>query len=142
MAVNRLQASLAAATNEVTVAAANFNFDFTLVKYEAPKEYQALGETLSAKRKHEAETRPCYITVRRLGALFEGVCPSTPKLVAVYGRRAGEILKSAINKTSTDFSNSIFSVYTGINATAIWAAATSLKASLYVHLLAYLLIRF
>jgi hypothetical protein len=141
MAVGRLGAALAAATNEVTVAAANINFDFTLVKYEAPKEYQSLGQILSAKRKHEAETGPCHIIARRLGALFEGVCPSTPKLVAAYGKRVAEISKSATDKVSNEFSNSIFSAYVGIDATTIWAAATSSKAALHVHLLACLLAR-
>jgi hypothetical protein len=141
MAINRLQASLAAATNEVTVAAANINFDFTLVKYEAPKEYQPLGGILSAKRKHEAETGRSHITARRLGALFEGVCPSTPNLVAAYGTRVAEISKSATDKASAEFSNSIFSAFAGIDATTIWAAATSSKAALYVHLLACLLAR-
>lgn len=141
MAINRLQASLAAATNEVTVAAANINFDFTLVKYEAPKEYQPVGGILSAKRKHEAETGRSHITARRLGALFEGVCPSTPNLLAAYGTRVAEISKSATDKASAEFSNSIFSAYAGIDATTIWAAATSSKAALYVHLLACLLAR-
>ena len=44
MYLGKLQAALAAATNEVTVAAANINFDFALIKCEAPKEYHVLGE--------------------------------------------------------------------------------------------------
>jgi hypothetical protein len=42
-----VQAALGAATNEFTLAAVNLNFDFTLWKTEAPKEYQELGQVLS-----------------------------------------------------------------------------------------------
>lgn len=141
MSISKLQAALAAATNEVTVAAANINFDFTLVKYEAPKEYQPLGEVLSGKRKSNAETGSSHITAQRLGALFEGVCPPTPNLVKAYGIRASEIAKAAKDKISSDYANSIFSAYTGIDGTTIWAAATSSKAALHVHLLACILAR-
>jgi hypothetical protein len=75
MAISRLQAALAAATNELTVAAANFNFDFTLVKCEAPKEYHDLGKALSSNRKDEADLGQTHITGRRLGALLEGIVP-------------------------------------------------------------------
>ncbi|KAK2808292.1 hypothetical protein FQN50_004851 [Emmonsiellopsis sp. PD_5] len=142
MAINRLQASLASATNEVTVAAANINFEFTLVKYEAPKEYQPLGKILSAKRKKDAEYGSSHVTARRLGALFEGVCPNTPNLVKTYGERVSEISKSAIDKGHNEYSQSIFSAYAGVDATSIWAAATSSKAALHVHLLACMLARF
>ncbi|PGH15647.1 hypothetical protein AJ79_02240 [Helicocarpus griseus UAMH5409] len=142
MSVGRLQASLAAPTNEVVVAASNINFDFTLVKYEAPKEYQPLGQILSERRKHEAEHGSSHVTARRLGALFEGVCPSTPNLVKAYGERVSEISKSATDKASNQYSRSIFAAYTGVDATSIWAAATSSKAALHVHLLACMLARF
>lgn len=79
--MGQLQPSLAEVTNEVTLAAANINFDFTLVKYEAPKEYQPLGGILSNRRKQEAESGSSHVIVRRLGALFIGVCSSTPNLV-------------------------------------------------------------
>lgn len=39
-AVGRLQAALASVTNEVTLAAANIDFDFSIVKFEAPKEFR------------------------------------------------------------------------------------------------------
>ncbi len=44
MAIGRLQASWFGMTNEVSLSAAQLNFDFTLVKCEAPKEYHQLGE--------------------------------------------------------------------------------------------------
>jgi hypothetical protein len=48
------------------------------VKKEAPKEYLSLGESLSKSRKHEAENGIIHRIARRLGALFDGVCPATP----------------------------------------------------------------
>jgi hypothetical protein len=55
MTISRIQAALGMVKNEVTVAAAQINFDFTLVKNEAPKEYHLLGECLSKRRKDEAK---------------------------------------------------------------------------------------
>jgi hypothetical protein len=138
MTISRLQAALATATSEVTVAAANLNFDFTLVKYEAPKEYQPLGGILSAKRKENAEHGSIHRLARQLGALFEDVCPASPGLIEAYGKRASEIAKSSASDQKSD---TLFSDYTGIDGTSIWAAATSSKAALHVHLLASLLAR-
>jgi hypothetical protein len=140
MALGRLQASLAAVTNEVTVAAANINFDFTLVKREAPREYQELGDFLSQKRKEDAESGSPHITARRLGALFEGVCPPTPNLIKAYGVRVSEISTIA-RKSSNEPSDSIFAEHTGVDGTSIWAAATSSSTALHVQLLACMLAR-
>jgi hypothetical protein len=74
--------------------------------------------------------------------LFKGVCPSTPKLVAAYGKRVSEICEHAVDKTSSKFSNSIFSTYSEIDGASIWAVATSSKATIHVHLLANMLARF
>ncbi|KXH29080.1 hypothetical protein CSIM01_02149 [Colletotrichum simmondsii] len=145
MSVGRLQAALASATNEVTVAAANINFDFTLVKYEAPKEYQPLGALLSPKRKENAEFGPSHCTARRLSSLFQDVCPETPNLISAYGKRVSEISTRAAKKQSTKFAHSMFESYVGIDATSIWAAATSSdptsadKGALHIHLLASML---
>jgi len=141
MSIGKLQAALAAATNEVTVAAANINFDFTLVKYEAPREYQHIGGLLSTKRKRDAESGTAHITARRLGSLFEDVCPPTPNLIKAYGKRASEIAELAGSKDTGDYSKSIFGSYSGVDATSIWAAATSSKAALPVHLLSCMLAR-
>ncbi|KAH7089469.1 hypothetical protein FB567DRAFT_466528 [Paraphoma chrysanthemicola] len=140
MAISKLQAQLAAATNEVTVAAANLIFNFTLVKYEAPKEYQGLGKVLSAKRKDNTEHGSSHITARQLGALFEGVCPTTPNLLEAYGTRASEIAKAS-KRNSEPCIKTFFSEYTGIDGTSIWAAATSSNSALHVHLLACMLAR-
>ena len=142
MALSRLQASLAAVTNELTVAAAHINFDFTLIKCEAPKEYQVLGENLSSRRKVEAETGTIHATARRLGALFEGVCPSTPKLVQAYGTRVSEISEAIKGKDGFKSTNSgPFSAHSGIDGASIWAAATSSTTAIHVQLLACMLAR-
>ncbi|KAM5346322.1 hypothetical protein ACJ41O_009327 [Fusarium nematophilum] len=137
--LGRLQAALAAATNEVTVAAANINFDFTLVKYEAPKEFQPLEGFLTTTRKRDAETGRAHVVARRLGALFDGICPETPALIKAYGARVSEISKAATQKESQEYSKSIFASFVGVDATSIWAAATSSKTAIHVHLLACML---
>ncbi|KLU92095.1 hypothetical protein MAPG_11042 [Magnaporthiopsis poae ATCC 64411] len=142
MSIGKLQAALASATNEVTVAAANINFDFALVKCEAPPEYQPLGLQLSAKRKHEAENGSQHVTARRLGALFEGLCPPASRLIAAFGKRASEISNDANAKFKPQFAAKwIFSDYAGVDATSLWAAATSSKAAIPVYLLACMLAR-
>ncbi|KAI1074684.1 hypothetical protein F5B20DRAFT_595893 [Whalleya microplaca] len=136
--IGRIQAGFAQATQELTVAAANLNFDFTLIKLEAPPEYRAIGNVLSPSRVHEAENGPLHVTARRLGALFDGVCPHTPTLIKAYGTRASEISQEVAN-TDSNASRGldwIRSEYGGIDATSIWASATSSKAALPVHLLA------
>ncbi|KAK0616556.1 hypothetical protein B0T14DRAFT_523374 [Immersiella caudata] len=142
--IGRLQAALANATNEVTVAAANINFDFCLVKYDAPKEYHPIGALLSMRRKEDAESGKSHVTARRLAALFQNICPDTPNLIAAYGQRVSEISKAATNDgQASHFANSMFSQFAGIDATSIWAAATSSDTAaggaLHVHLLASML---
>jgi hypothetical protein len=112
---------------QVTVAAANINFDFTLVKYEAPKEYQPLGGVLSLRRKRDAESGTAHTTAQRLGALFEGACPTTPHLIAAYGKRVSEIAEAATKTDLKELSKSMFVTYSGVDATSIWAAATRQK---------------
>jgi hypothetical protein len=142
--VGRLQAALASATNEVTVAAANINFDFSIVKYEAPKEFHPVGQLLSDRRKRDAEDGKSHTTARRLAVLFAGVCPKTPALVAAYGKRASDIATRATSNVSKAHFASVFSQYTGVDATSMWAAATSSPngadgGAIHVHLLACML---
>ncbi|TLD27937.1 hypothetical protein E2P81_ATG06283 [Venturia nashicola] len=141
MAINRLQAALAAVTNEVTVAAAQINFDFTLIKHEAPREYQLLGKNLSQKRKDDAESGSIHITARRLGALFDRVCAPTPNLLKAYGTRVSETSDELTSTASSEAANSIFAAYSGFDGTSIWAAATSSMPAIQVQLLACLLSR-
>ncbi|KAI1320519.1 hypothetical protein F5Y16DRAFT_417425 [Xylariaceae sp. FL0255] len=142
LSLGKIQAALASATNEVTVAAANLNFDFTLMKFEAPPEYQPVSAHLTTKRRENAEQGDIHVTARRLSALFEGVCPNTPNLIKAYGKRASEISKVAESIPSHD-RGGIFAEYLGIDATSIWAAATSSQSgsSIQIHLLACLLAR-
>ena len=67
--VGRIQNALMSATNKVVVTAANINFDFSMIKYEAPPEYRGISGALSSTRRQEAETGELHITARRLGAL-------------------------------------------------------------------------
>lgn len=69
--------SVATFSNENTVSLANLKFDFSLVKLEAPQEFDRLALTISPKRKSEAEEGALHRTARRLGALFEGSLPTT-----------------------------------------------------------------
>lgn len=142
-AIGRLQAALANVTNEVTVAAANLNFDFTLVKYEVPREYEPIGKMMSSSRKQKAENGPAHVTARRLAALFDGVCPPSPALVKAYGTRASEIAQQATDKQPKEHYSSIFAQYAGVDATSMWASATSSNAAdggaVNIHLLACLI---
>src|SRR2546421_2228521 len=85
--------SLVSASNETSLALANLQYDFSLIKVEAPVEYTALGSALSSKRRCEAEAGPQHKTARRLAAIFEQLVPPTPKLIAAYGQRVSEIIQ-------------------------------------------------
>jgi hypothetical protein len=110
-------AALFSGTNEVNIAGASINFDFTLIKYEAPKEYHGLGQTLSARRKQDAETGPIHVTARRLRALFDGVIPQVPLLVEAYGKRVSEIAEAARKSTLNQNSPGFLSDYAGVDGT-------------------------
>ena len=92
--LTRFTPSFLSASNENTLALASMKFDFSLVKVEAPVEFNPLGMVLSQRRKAEAEDGSYHRTARRLGALFEQLMPSTPKLLSAYGRRVSEIINS------------------------------------------------
>ncbi|KXX78284.1 hypothetical protein MMYC01_206494 [Madurella mycetomatis] len=87
--------------------------------------------------------RAARYTSRRDGSapLFEGVPPATPNLIKAYGMRATELAQQTSAQASLESLSWIFSAYRGIDATSLWAAATSRKAALPVHLLACLLAR-
>lgn len=53
--IGRIQNALMSATNEVVLTAANFNFDFSLVKYDAPPEYRCISNAITSSRRQEAE---------------------------------------------------------------------------------------
>ena len=56
--------SVVTGTVENTLALANLNFDFTLVKLEVPQEYQGLRNALSKRRVENAEEGPMHRTAR------------------------------------------------------------------------------
>lgn len=135
MSISDISASLASARNENTLTLANLNFDFSLFKVEAPTEYQALGASLSNKRRTEAEEGTQHITARKLGALFDQLLPSTPNLTKAYGRRVSEISANEVVNPKGTKSDGFFTSHVGADGTTIWAAATSGQAAISVHLL-------
>jgi hypothetical protein len=129
------------ATNENYAALANIKFDFSLVKMEAPIEFNGIASALSARRRVEAEEGPSHKTARRLGALFEDIVPSTPKLISAFGLRMSEIMNtSGVNVIGTG-QHGPFEPYVGADGTTLWAAATSGISALGVYLLSCLLAR-
>lgn len=94
MALGRLTSAALSGTIDTTIALAAVNFDFSLVKIEARKEYEDIGVCLSRNRSDEAERGETHVTARKLGALFADVIPSTAHLFRAYGSRASEIARS------------------------------------------------
>ncbi len=129
------------ASQETTVALANLNFDFALIKYDAPEEYRGLGEALSMRRKDVAENGAVHVTARKLGALFGSAIPQVPSLIHAYGLRASEVAKQPTVNPKGTARQGIFADHVGADGTSIWAAATSGTDAVTMHLLACLLAR-
>ncbi|KAF2800371.1 hypothetical protein K505DRAFT_263875 [Melanomma pulvis-pyrius CBS 109.77] len=133
--------SMFSATNENYAALANVKFDFSLIKMEAPVEFNGIVSALSARRRIEAEEGPPHKIARRLGALFEDLVPSTPKLIKAYGLRMSEIMNTSdVNDIGTG-QHGPFEPYVGADGTTLWAAATSGISALGIYLLSCLLAR-
>ena len=140
--ISKLSASAVSAVSEITFAAANLNFDFSLVKVEAPQEFQALGRVLSHDRRKDAEEGIPHNTARKLAALFEPLLERTPELLKAYGTRSSEIAESPeINPRGSKKSHGLFFKQAGADCTTIWAAATSGQSAIALHLLACMLAR-
>lgn len=139
-AISRFTTALLAGSQENTFALAALNFDFSLYKVEAPKEFQVVGTRLTEERRNLAENGSQHITARKLGALFRSKIPRVSALLKVYGQRVSEITR-AIPETQKWDSKSLFPDQLGIDATSIWAAATSGSEALAVQLLACMLAR-
>lgn len=135
--LGKLTASLATGT----AALLNVNFDFSLYKIEAPKEFEGVGSHLSLAKRKIAESGSLHITARKLGALFERLIPPIPELTKAYGTRASEIAASFKVNPTDAASSGAFASHLGPDATSIWAAATSGKHAIATHLLACLLAR-
>ncbi|KAH9203228.1 hypothetical protein DL95DRAFT_162651 [Leptodontidium sp. 2 PMI_412] len=139
--IGKLALSLASGVQETTLAFANFSFDFAIIKMEAPLEYHGLGNRLSKKRKLEAEEGHLHVTARQLGALFAEIVPPVPNLARIYGLRVSEISENPIINPAGSASDGPLASHIGIDGTTIWAAATSGRGALQVHLLACILVR-
>lgn len=145
--IGRFTNSLLSASNENTLALANLNFDFTLFKFEAPREFRTIGKSLSLRRRDDAEQGKIHKTARKLGALFEALVPSTPNLLKAYGTRSSEIASNPDANPKGSKDHGAFADFVGIDGSSLWAAATSgivnagTHAALSMHLLACMLAR-
>ena len=137
----RIQGALTALTQDTTLALVNGNFNFSLVRVDAPAEYKGLGAALSHRRRSAAEHGTSHKTACKLGALFEQVLPSTPSLFKAYGLRASEIAQSPLVNPKSTQAHGPFAEHIGVDGTTIWAAATSGKGAVAIHLLACMLAR-
>ena len=95
-AVSKLQAAFVSASQETTLALANLNADFSLVKIEPRLEYRDIGGALSSRRRAAGEAGSIRVTARRLGSLFQSLVPDVSNLLAAYGKRASELSKSPV----------------------------------------------
>ena len=139
--VGRIAVSGLHGSQETTLALANINLDFSMIKLESPAEFRGLGNALSKKRKQEAEDGSTHRTARKLGLLFADDLPKTPELAKAYGLRASEIAENRQVNPKSSPNDGPFAEYVGADGTSIWAAATSGKGALAVHLLACMLAR-
>ncbi|KAK7409382.1 hypothetical protein QQX98_008444 [Neonectria punicea] len=139
--LGNISASLISAKNENTAALVNINLDVSLYRCDPPAEFLPVGSALATWRKTEAEDGELHKTACRLGFLFNELVPETPNLIRCYGTRASEIMNSPnINPRGTS-EDGAFRDFVGADGTCIWAAATSIPASLSAFLLACMLAR-
>ena len=141
MSINRLAVAFVNSALEIHPALANINFDFSLWKTAPPKEFEGVGAALTTFKRNEAENGCAHQTARKLGALFEKLLPSTPKLIQAYGQRASDISKAASIDTEARAAYGVFASQVGVDAVSLWAAATSGSSAIAVHLLACMLAR-
>jgi hypothetical protein len=141
MSFNKLAVSAVNGALEIQPALANINFDFSLWKVAPPKEFEGVGAALTTFRRNEAENGCAHRTARKLGALFEKLLPTTPKLIKAYGQRASEISKASSIDAEARAAYGVFASRVGADATSLWAAATSGSSAIAVHLLACMLAR-
>ncbi|KAH7310855.1 hypothetical protein B0I35DRAFT_439804 [Stachybotrys elegans] len=139
--IGQISLSAIAGEQKTTIGLVHGNFDFSLIKLEAPVEYHGLGQHLSRKRKHEAEEGAIHATARKLGALFADELPPVLHLKRAYGLRTSEIAENPKYNPTGKASHGPLKGLIGADGTSIWAAATSGPGALEVHLLACLLAR-
>jgi len=141
MSFGKLAVSAVNGALEIQPALANINFDFSLWKVAPPKEFEGVGAALTTFRRNEAENGCAHRTARKLGALFEKLLPTTPKLIKAYGQRASEISQASSIDADARAAYGVFASRVGADATSLWAAATSGSSAISVHLLACMLAR-
>ncbi|CAM1500459.1 Fc.00g096210.m01.CDS01 [Cosmosporella sp. VM-42] len=134
-------ASLISAKNENTAALVNINLDISLYRSDPSPEFLRVGSALAAWRKREAEDGELHKTACRLGFLFNELVPETPNLIRCYGARASDIMNSPNINPQGTAEDGPFRDVVGADGTCIWAAATSISASLSAFLLACMLAR-
>jgi hypothetical protein len=134
--ISKFIASAASVQNELQLAVASLNLDFTLVRLEAPKEFSGVNQSLTEYRRENAESGALHRTARKLGALFDGVPPQCPELLAAYGKRVSEICDAQNIDPKERARHGIFSRFAGADSASLWAAATSGTNAIAVHLLA------
>jgi hypothetical protein len=91
MSISQLSAAAVNASLEIEPALTKLNFDFSLWKVTAPKEFEGVRAALKADRREEAENGTPHKTARKLAALFERLILPTPKLIRAYGQRDSEV---------------------------------------------------
>jgi hypothetical protein len=114
-----------AGVQETTLALANLNVDFSIVRYEAKPKFQELGKQLSKRRKVEAKDGMIHLTARRLGALFTDVVPPVDSLCKLYGMRASKLASNPLVNPKGSTAHSPLAGHIGLDRTALWAVATS-----------------
>lgn len=139
--ISKFIPTIASGALDLQPALANLNFDFSLWKVAAPKEFEGVGSALSTLRREEAEDGKLHTIARKLGALFETKTPAIPCLTKAYGTRASEIAQALSLDDQGRKSYGVFANRAGPDATSLWAAATSGASAISVHLLACLLAR-
>ena len=139
--VDSITYGLASARNENILTLSNINLDFSIIKFVPPPEYHGLGLSLSPLRKKEAEDGKTHAVARKLALLLCNDLPEIPNLIKAYGKRATEIAQDpSINPRGSPLDGA-FRDHVGLDATSLWASATSGKDTVALHLLGCMLSR-
>jgi hypothetical protein len=120
-----------------------WHLDFSLIKVEAPSEYKDIGQSLSARRRNDADEGQSHLTAAQLGALFGGLVPreKVSNLIRAYGLRCSDTANSPTFNPKGSSQHGLFANEVGADGTAVWAAATSGESAIAVHLLGCMLSR-
>ena len=134
--IGNMNLAIASARNENTIALANVNFDFAIIKVSPPAEFNGLGLSLSPRRREEAEDGRTHTVARKLAALLGDDLPPIPNLIKAYGTRASEVAENPLANPKSTPQDGAFQDLIGADGTTIWAAATSGQSAIAIHLLA------